>query len=299
MMFKRADIKVGFRCNNNCRFCVQAHKRVLGDKTTEQIKKDLDDAGNTGCRGVVFTGGEPTIRDDIIGLVDYAKKTGFETIQIQTNGRMLAYMDFCRKLVKVGANEFSPALHGHTAQLHDFLTNSPGSFKQTVQGIKNLKKLDQYVVTNTVITKPNHRCLPEMAKLLVRLGVDQFQFAFPHSVGNAYKNFSSIIPRISMAAPYIHKGLQIGIEAGKTVMAEAMPYCLMRGYENYVSERHIPPTEIRDVDCVIPDYGRERRRGKAKFPQCRKCRYNSLCEGPWREYPERMGHKEFQPIGGV
>lgn len=296
MTLKRADIKVGFTCNNNCRFCVQAHKRNHGDRTTEQIKRDLDDARKTGCRGVVFTGGEPTIRNDTFEIVAHAKKAGFDTIQIQTNGRMLAYKDFCRMLVEAGANEFSPALHGHTARLHDFLTNSPGSFKQTVQGIKNLKKLGQYVVTNTVVTKPNYRCLPETARLLVSLGVDQFQFAFPHPIGNAHKNFDSIIPRIYMAAPYIRRGLRIGIDAGRVVMAEAMPYCLMKGYENHVSERHIPPTEIRDADGVIPDYGRERRRGKAKFPQCRKCRYDSLCEGPWREYSERMGNKEFRAV---
>lgn len=294
---KRVDIKVGFDCNNNCRFCVQADKRSWGNKTTEEIEGDLDAAKKTKCKGVVFTGGEPTIRDDIFKIVGYAKRKGFKTIQIQTNGRMLAYMNFCRKFVEAGANEFSPAIHGHIASLHEFLTNSPGSFEHTVQGIKNIKKLNQYVVTNTVITKPNYRYLPEIAKLLVKLDVDQFQFAFVHPVGNAYKNFDSVVPRISMAAPYIHRGLQIGIDAGKIVMAEAMPYCMMQGYEKYISERYIPPTEIRDADYIIPDYEKERRTsGKIKFPQCKKCRYDSVCEGPWKEYSERFGGKEFRPV---
>jgi hypothetical protein len=36
--------------------------------------------------------------------------------------------------------------------------------------------------------------------------------------------------------------------------------------------------------------------GKAKFPQCRTCKYDNVCEGPWREYPEKFGSDEFKPI---
>lgn len=296
MLEKRADIKVGFLCNNNCRFCVQAQKRHLGNKNTAQVKNDLVEARKT-CSGIIFTGGEPTIREDILELVSYAHNLGFKTIQIQTNGRMLAYMKLCKDLIKAGATEFSPALHGHTPELHEFLTRSPGSFKQTVQGVKNLKKLGQAVIINTVVVKPNYRHLPEIARLLVNLGVDQFQFAFVHPLGNAYRYYDSIVPMMSMAAPYVHKGLQIGIGAGIKVMAEAMPYCMMRGYEKNVSENYIPSAEIRDIDYVVEDYdGWRVEEGKARFPQCKECKYNGTCEGPWREYPERKGNKEFQPV---
>lgn len=295
-MEKRADIKTGFLCNNNCRFCVQAHKKKFGNRTTEEIREDLEKARKN-CPEVVFTGGEVTIRKDIIDLVKYAKKLGFKRIQLQTNARMLSYKDLCVKLIKAGANEFSPAIHGHIPQLHDYLTTVKGSFNQTVQGIKNLKELDQYIITNTVVTKPNYRYLPELAKLLVSLEVDQYQFAFPHAVGNALKNFDQIMPWISLAAPYIHKGLQVGIDAGIKVMAEAMPFCVMRGYEKYCSEFYIPEGEIRDVDMFTPDWGKVRKeQGKVKFSQCKECKYDKVCEGPWKEYPERRGSEEFQPI---
>lgn len=293
---RRVDIKTGFLCNNNCRFCVQAHKKKFGNRTTADIKKDLEEARKN-CSEVVLTGGEVTIRKDIIELVNYAKKLGFERIQLQTNARMLSYKKLCVKLIMAGANEFSPAIHGHTAELHDYLTRAKGSFNQTVKAIKNLKELNQYVLTNTVITKPNYKYLPELAKLLVKLKVDQYQFAFPHAVGNAMKNFDEIIPRVSLAAPYIHKGLQIGIDAGVKVMAEAMPYCVMLGYEKYISELYIPEGEVRDIDRVTLDWADARKnQGKMKFPQCELCKYDNVCEGPWKEYPERFGSEEFQPI---
>lgn len=293
------DLKVGFSCNNFCLHCVQAHKRDWGDKSTKRIMNEIKEAWDNGSQDIVFTGGEPTIRKDIVDLVSYAKKIGYKNIQIQSNGRMFSYKPFCERIIKAGANEFSPALNGHIPELHDFLASSKGAFKQVVQGIKNLKKLNQRIVTNTVISKPNYRYLPEISKLFVELGVDQFQFAFVHAGGNAMKNFDMIVPRVSLAAPYIHKALQIGIDAGKVVMAEAMPYCVMKGYEKHVSELYIPSTQVMDGRDKIDDFEKSRTtEGKMKFPQCKNCRYEIICEGPWREYPEKRGSIEFQPVEG-
>jgi len=293
----RVDVKTGFICNNNCRFCVQADNKLKGNRSLEEIKEDLEKSRER-CEGVVLTGGEVTIRDDFFDLVAYAKHLGYKIIQIQTNGRMIASKDFCKKTIEAGATEFSPALHGFSEQQHDYLTRSPGSFRQTVQGIRNLKALGAKVITNTVVVKSNYREIPKIARLLVRLDVDQFQFAFVHAMGKAMDNFESVVPRITLVAPYIHMGLQIGIDAKKTVMAEAMPYCLMKGYEKYVAERFVPETEIRGAKHQnTKDYTSQRRSdGKRKFPQCLTCRYDDVCEGPWREYPERFGDDEFDPI---
>lgn len=294
---KRVDIKTGFICNNNCRFCVQADNKCKRDRSFEEIKKDLVDSRKR-CGSVVFTGGEVTIRKDFLDIVKLAKELNYKTIQIQTNARMFAPLAFCKKTIEAGATEFSPALHGYCAEQHDYLTRSPGSFKQTTKAIKNLKSLNAYVLTNTVVVKSNYRNCPEIAKLLVELGVDQFQFAFVHPMGNAWKNFDNVVPCISLAAPYIHRGLQIGIDAGKRVMAEAMPYCLMQGYENYVAEKTIPQTEIRGKNHQNTNNFTEQRQtyGKSKFPQCKKCKYDKICEGPWREYPEKKGSIEFMPV---
>lgn len=295
---KRADIKIGYLCNNQCLFCVQGdRRRTLGNRPGEDIKKSIALAKKQGCDEIVFTGGEATLRDDFIDLVAYAKRQRFKRIQIQTNGRMFAYLDMCKKAVAAGANEFSPALHGDTAELHDHLTGAPGSFSQTVQAIRNLKMLGQRVITNSVITKPNYKRLPLLAELLVSLGVDQYQFAFVHIVGSAAVNHKEIVPKVSLIMPYVKKGLDIGINAGVSVMTEAIPYCLMRGYEQYVAERVIPDGMVIEYERVIDDYREYRNTiGKAKGPACKKCACYDGCEGPWKEYPELYGWKEFKPI---
>ncbi|MCX6743452.1 MAG: radical SAM protein [Candidatus Parcubacteria bacterium] len=295
---KRVDIKIGFQCNNLCDFCVQGDKRFkFKNRTLKQIESALAKAYQEGSRSVVFTGGEPTIHPDILASIAYAKKLGFDQIQVQSNGRMFAYLDFCKKLIATGVNEFSPALHGSSAEIHDKLTNSPGAWKQVVQGIKNLKALDQLVITNTVITSLNYRDLPNIAKLLVKLGVDQYQFAFPHILGTAAKNKKWLIPKKTDIMPFVKKGLAIGLKAGKVVMTEAIPLCLMQGYEKYIAEKIMPDTMVVDAEGITKSYNDYRwNRGKIKRKECKLCKYFNECEGPWKEYPEIYDWDEFIPV---
>jgi len=294
---KKVDIKVGFRCNNHCLFCAQGNNRnIYADKETGEIKGILREARKD-CDAVIFTGGEPTIRKDIIELVSFASKLKFKVIQIQSNGRMFCYAKFCDEIIKAGATEFSPALHGHTAGLHDYLTRSQGSFNQTVSGIRNLRARNQMVLTNTVVTKSNYRHLPEIAKLLTDLGVCQFQFAFVHPIGSVLDNFGSIVPRMKLVEPYIKDGLDIGIKAGVTVMTEAVPYCIMKGYEKYIAEEIIPQAKVYAAYGIFDNFNKLRKEeGKSKGKRCQKCARHEACEGPWKEYPERFGWEEFSPV---
>lgn len=297
-MHKRVDIKITFRCNNLCRFCAQGHKRDLyPDRGAKTVAAELKKARAGGVRGVVFTGGEPSLHPDILGLITTARKAGFRSIQLQTNGRALAYPKFCEKLHKAGLTEIGPSLHGAKASTHDRLTGSAGSFSQTVAGIANAARTGLAVITNTVITSANYRELPAIAALLIKLGVSQYQFAFVHIVGTAAENSRRIVPRKTAVMPYVKKGLDLGIKSGIPCFTEAIPFCLMKGYEACVAERIIPAGPVVDADRFIKDYGVYRRtEGKARGPGCPDCKYFNICEGPWREYPALYGWDEFVPV---
>jgi len=297
-MTERIDLKVGFACNNLCKFCVQGDKREkLPAQTSARLRQALAEGRRCGATGVVFTGGEPALHPDILGLVRRARGLGYRDIQIQTNGRALCYEKRVRDLAAAGVNEFGPSLHGSRAEIHDFLTGAPGSFVQTAAGMRQVKKAGARLITNTVVTKANYRDLPELAALLVALGADQFQFAFMHMTGRAGENRSWLTARLAIAEPWIKRALDVGRRAGRRVMTEAVPYCFMSGYEDFVAERVIPATKIYDAETVIDDYALARRgEGKAKGPRCPECRHHRSCEGPWREYPEMFGWDEFVPV---
>jgi len=80
-------------------------------------------------------------------------------------------------------------------------------------------------------------------------------------------------------------------------MTEAIPYCFMRGYEGFIAERIIPETKIFDYQKVVENFTKARQaEGKAKGPKCQECFFYEICEGPWREYPEKLGWDEFVPV---
>jgi len=296
---RRLDLKIGFACNNLCRFCVQGDKRHrVTEPDRETLERELR-SGRDHADGVVFTGGEPTLRRDLPELVALARDLGYAPIQIQTNGRTLASRRYCAQLVEAGATEFSPALHGHLPALHDWLTRAPGSFFQTTRGIRNVLEMGRTVLTNSVVVRANFRNLPQLARLLVGLGVPQFQFAFVHPVGTAGDNLTSVVPRMELVAPYLTRALQIGIDAARRVYTEAVPYCVLPGYEDQVVETRIPRTRVVDAGVTVEDYRAYRLdQGKLKGPRCAECRWEEVCEGPWREYPETYGFDEFVPVAG-
>jgi MoaA/NifB/PqqE/SkfB family radical SAM enzyme len=297
-MNKRIVIRLGLKCNNHCEFCIFSRSSKsdrMTDRTQGEIKALLNSI--KGYTALVLTGGELSLRPDLSDLIAYARSCGFKEIQIQSNGRMFAYQDFCEKIINAGANEFAIALHGPSEKIHDALTGVKGSFKQTVAGIRNLKTLGQYVITNSVVTKTNYKSIPEMANLLVDMGIEHFQFSFVHLIGRAWENRDWIVERKSEVAPYIKKGLRIGLKADRRASVEAMPYCLMEGFEDCVIEKLIPQSRVFELDSVIEDLKNHRvHEKKTKRKECLQCRYNALCEGPWKEYPELFSWEEFKPI---
>ncbi len=148
-----------------------------------------------------------------------------------------------------------------------------------------------------MVTQANYRDLPEIARLLVKLNVRIFQFAFVHEVGEAGKNKEWLTPRYTKCVPFVHEGLRIGRAADIPCFTEAIPLCFMQGYENHVAEKVMPRTTIHDAEGTIADYTDYRLgEGKAKGPPCELCRREPRCEGPWKEYPQQFGWDEFMPF---
>lgn len=294
----RADVKVGFACNNRCVFCAQGHKREGCPQVPfDELLKRMQEGRRTSDE-LVLTGGEPTARPDIVRLVAAARAMGYRLVQVQTNGRMLAYGKLVDELIRAGATEFSPALHGASSEVHDSLTRAPGSFEQTVRGIRNVRERGMPVVTNSVVVKANLGQLPELVELLGSLGVQQSQLAFVHPVGTAFELFDEVVPRLADVVEPVRASVRAAKRHSMRLVTEAVPLCFLRGLWEVAVERHIPRTTVIDLDGVPFDYSEWRPvEGKSHGPPCEQCRVRGECEGPWREYVDRFGWEEFVPVG--
>lgn len=306
---QKTVIFAGYKCNNRCIFCINYDKRDIPSPTTDEIKNEIIEARKRGSTYLELIGGEPTIRPDIVNLIQFAKKLKFETIMIATNGRMLSYEDFARTILKAGLNSIVFSLHGHTAKLHDSLTQVPGSFTQINQGIKNVQKiikelnLNVSLGTNTTIVKQNYKYLPQIGEYIRKLGLYNAEFIFVDpTYGGAYDNFNKIVPKISDIAPFIHKCLDIGRKYKIPHWhVRYVPLCYFQDYLNQISELY----EIQiysNTEHVAPDFydsdAIKNRQviGRVKPNKCRKCKLYNKCEGIWKEYLKHYSEKELKPI---
>ncbi len=300
----KTAIITGYSCNNNCRFCYDGgYKRTLPDMSTENIKKELEEGRKRGSGFVDFLGGEPTIRRDILELVRHAKKLGYRTISITTNGKMFYYRDFAKRMVRAGLNSAVFSMHGHNSELHDYLTRSRNSYRYAVRGIKNLRSLSKgfYICTNTVIVKDNFMHLHDIAENNASLGADAMEFIFIHPRGHALEHFDEIVPTLTEILPYLKKTVDTGMRH-KILHTHIryVPMCYMLFNLNKLSEfnsrkrmreQHVGP-EFIDLEV-------EKNRannGRVKGPQCRACKYFNICEGIFKEYADRRGFEELVPV---
>jgi MoaA/NifB/PqqE/SkfB family radical SAM enzyme len=197
---------------------------------------------------------------------------GYFPIQIQTNGRMLGYEQVLRALLQAGASEFSPSLHGSTAEVHDALTRAPGSWKESSEGIRRVASLGLPLVTNSVVTQGNTHDLPELVRLLADLGVKHAQLAFVHPVGTAMELFDEVVPRLPDVVEPIARARDIARARGLRLVTEAMPLCFLRGMEELAVEDSIPITTVVDLNGQVADYSGWRvAEGKSHGPPCETC----------------------------
>lgn len=293
---RRLDLKLGFACNNRCLFCAQGEKRTEcsarpAADLLEELRRARPDA-----TGIVLTGGEPTLYKKLVPLVAVARRLGFRSVQLQTNGRLLAYPEILDALLDAGVTEIAPSLHGPYAKIHDALTRAPGSFDETTRGIRNALARSLPVVTNSVITCQNVDLLPGIIETLASLGVRQAQLAFVHPVGTAFERFDDVVPDLPAVVLPVRWAREAARRHRMKLWTEAIPLCFLRGMQDLAVESIIPLTTVSDLNGRV-DYSEWRvREGKAHGPPCRSCAVRMRCEGPWREYPERRGWREMQPF---
>ena len=167
----RMDLALTYRCNNDCAHCYNARPRSFPEKDTSYWKKILERVWDIGIPHVVFTGGEPTLREDLPELIRYAEQLGIIT-GLNTNGRRLNDCKYLNELVCAGLDHVQITLESHNPLIHNQIVRSNNAWKQTVSGIKNaLATSSLYVMTNTTLLQSNSPLLEETLNFLAEIGV--------------------------------------------------------------------------------------------------------------------------------
>ncbi len=153
---------ITYACNSRCRTCTywQMSSRKEEDLSTKGVFRLLDEAYDFGMRGYYLFGGEPTVREDIGRIVDYARNKGFVTT-MNTNASLLA-----AKAESLRNLDFAFVSLDYFNRYHDFIRGRRGSFNEVIDGIANIRKAGHTkVVLVTTISTLNLDAIEPMAKL--------------------------------------------------------------------------------------------------------------------------------------
>ncbi len=211
----RMDMALTFRCQNNCIHCYAGGPHETPELTTQQWKEAVDRLSDIGVFILTFTGGEPTLRQDLPELLLYAQNKGLVTGLI-TNGRNLKDKAYVDTLEKAGLDFVQVTLESHKPQIHDSMTEAMGSWKETVTGIRNAVNSQIYVSTNTTLSKHNASSFLDTVDFIKGLGVDAFgcnSLIYSGKANAVSQEFALTIDELTDLLPKIRdKAHQLGLK---------------------------------------------------------------------------------------
>jgi radical SAM protein with 4Fe4S-binding SPASM domain len=183
-----SEIALTYRCQNRCFFCYASSPergRTVPEMSTAEVKGVLDKiVDQARVPTVSFTGGEPTLRDDLPELIAYARGRSLRTNLI-TNGIRCASEAYVTQLAEAGLHSAQVSVEAGDAATHDAVVANPRAFERTMQGVRNLKAASIHTHTNTTINARNRHALLPLIDTLAEMGQEYLSMNMVIRTGGA------------------------------------------------------------------------------------------------------------------
>lgn len=293
----KALIKVGYGCNDHCSFChTQDVRHVEGDAA--EIERKIDRARALGHTMVVLSGGEPTIRPELLRWAARVAAHGMD-FGLVTNGRMLSYPELVDRLLRHRLRYVYLSLHGGTARVHDLMVRSH-AFEQTYGALDNLAGRGLDLCINCVVTRHNMEHLRGVIDACLRYDDATVKLSLVEPKGGGAHLFRGLVPDVAEAASRARDALRYAYErAGEGATTPlgrprfvhgGFPLCLMEGFEHLwddlKSHRYWTMVEVGEPDFFPVDDDNKVQPEET----CRGCRLRGPCPGLYRVYHRERGH---------
>ena len=163
------------RCNLKCMHCYSASADIdyPDELTTDEGKKLIDDLAAFGAPVILFSGGEPLLRPDLLKLAQYATDKGMRAV-ISTNGTLIT-REIAAKLKTIGLSYVGVSLDG-LEKTHDRFRGTKGAFEKAMEGIRNCRDAGIKVGIRFTVNKRNLADVPAMFDLLKKENIERLCF---------------------------------------------------------------------------------------------------------------------------
>lgn len=163
-----AEIRLTKECNLRCIHCsARAGSKGDFELGTEETKEILRQLAEMGALYVVFTGGEPLLRKDLIELVKHSVVLGLR-VSVDSNGTLLS-AEKASMLKDAGVSTVQVSIDG-SEKLHNAIRGD-GAFERAVEGLTNSVAAGIYTTINFTISKINMGEIPDVVRLAEEIGV--------------------------------------------------------------------------------------------------------------------------------
>ncbi len=212
------------QCNMFCDHCYRdAGAKSDEELTTEQGKQLIDEIIKAGFKIMIFSGGEPFMRDDIFELVDYAVKGGLRVV-FGTNGTLIT-KEVAQKVKDLGVMGVGISLDSMDKGKHDNLRKYKGAWDEAVRGMKNCREAGLPFQIHTTVMEWNDHEVTAITDFAVEMGAVAHHIFFLVPTGRAVsieeeslraEQYEDLLHRI------LKKQQEVGIELKPTCAPQFM-----------------------------------------------------------------------------
>ncbi len=162
MVSAMTDTEGRWQCNQKCTFCYAAGQSYakVREMSTDEWKRAIDVLRAAGVPMLTFTGGEPTLREDLAELVDYAK---WFVTRLNTNGVNLT-PELAQKLKAASLDSVQITFYSADEGVHNELVGVE-RYRDTVRGIENAVRAGLDVSVNTPLCRKNADYIKTLQKI--------------------------------------------------------------------------------------------------------------------------------------
>ena len=171
-------------CNMYCDHCYrEAGCKAEEELSTQEAKTLLEQIARARFKIMIFSGGEPLMRPDIVELVAYATKLGLRPV-FGTNGTLIT-LEMAKKLKAAGAMGMGISLDSLDKAKHNEFRKFPGAWEGAVRGMENCRKVGLPFQIHTTVMDWNNAELESITDFAVEKGAVAHHFFFLVPTGRA------------------------------------------------------------------------------------------------------------------